>query len=83
MSVVEQIGDRLMCALRRIGLHDTDFAQATCGTIRLKLLKIGALVRISVRRVKIAMASACPAAQDWGRAAIRLAIAAIALASPA
>ena len=73
----------LMCALRRIGLHDTDFAQATCGTIRLKLLKIGALVRISVRRIKIAMASACPAAQDWGRAAIRLAIAAIARASPA
>ena len=67
----------------RIGLHDTDFAQATCGTIRLKLLKIGALVRISVRRIKIAMASACPAAQDWGRAAMRLAIAAIARASPA
>jgi hypothetical protein len=27
----------LLCALRRIGLHDTDFAKATCGTIRLKL----------------------------------------------
>ena len=73
----------LLCALRRIGLHDTAFAQATCGTIRLKLLKIGALVRISVRRIKIAMASACPAAQDWRRAAIRLAIAALARASPA
>jgi Transposase DDE domain group 1 len=73
----------LMCALRRIGLHDTDFAQATCGTIRLKLLKIGALMRISVRRIKIAMASACPAARDWRRAAIRLAIAALARASPA
>jgi len=73
----------LLCALRRIGLHDTQFAQATCGTIRLKLLKIGALVRISVRRIKIAMASACPAAQDWGRAAIRLALAALARASPA
>ena len=73
----------LLCALRRIGLHDTDLAEATCGTIRLKLLKIGALVRISVRRIKIAMASACPAAQDWGRAAIRLAIAALARASPA
>ena len=72
----------LLCALRRIGLHDTAFAKATCGTIRLKLLKIGALVRISVRRIKIAMASACPAAQDWGRAAIRLA-AANARASPA
>jgi hypothetical protein len=73
----------LLCALRRIGLHDTDFAQATCGTIRLKLLKIGALVRISVRRIRIAMASACPTAQDWGRAAVRLTIAAIARASPA
>src|SRR5216117_69466 len=73
----------LLCALRRIGLRDTDFANATCGTIRLKLLKIGALVRVSVRRIRIAMASACPAAQDWGRAAIRLAIAAIARASPA
>ena len=50
----------LMCALRRIGLAYTQFTNATCGTIRLKLLKIGALVRISVRRVTIAMASACP-----------------------
>jgi Transposase DDE domain group 1 len=50
----------LLCALRRIGLAHTQFASATCGTIRLKLLKIGALVRVSVRRVKIAMASACP-----------------------
>jgi hypothetical protein len=73
----------LLCALRRIGLHDTDFARATCGTIRLKLLKIGALVRISARRIRIAMASACPVAQDWRRAAIRLALAALARASPA
>ncbi len=73
----------LLCALRRIGLAETSFADATCGTIRLKLLKIGALVRISVRRVKIAMASACPAAQDWGRAARCLANAARARASPA
>jgi hypothetical protein len=50
----------LLCALRRIGLAHTHFAAATCGTIRLKLLKIGALVRISVRRVTVAMASACP-----------------------
>ena len=72
----------LLCALRRIGLQGSDFAKATCGTIRLKLLKIGAIVRVSVRRIKIAMASACPAAQDWGRA-IRLALAALARASPA
>ena len=50
----------LICALRRIGLAETTFADATCGTIRLKLLKVGALVRISVRRIRIAMASACP-----------------------
>jgi hypothetical protein len=73
----------LMCALRRIGLAETAFADATCGTIRLKLLKIGALVRISVRRIKIAMASACPTAEDWGRAARRLADTARARASPA
>ena len=73
----------LIGALRRIGLHDSALAEATCGTIRLKLLKIGALVRISVRRIRIAMASACPAAPDWGRAALRLAAAARARASPA
>jgi len=58
----------LICALRRIGLQNTQFAKATCGTIRLKLLKIGALVRISVRRIKIAMASACPYAHEFGLA---------------
>jgi Transposase DDE domain group 1 len=50
----------LLCALRRIGLAHTQFATATCATLRLKLLKIGALVRVSVRRVSIAMASAHP-----------------------
>jgi Transposase DDE domain group 1 len=47
-------------ALRRIGLRHTQFATATCGTIRLKLLKIGAQVRKSVRPITVAMASACP-----------------------
>jgi DDE family transposase len=50
----------LLCALRRIGLTHTQFAAATCATLRLRLLKIGALVRVSVRRVSIAMASAHP-----------------------
>ncbi len=44
----------------RIALVHTQFARATCGTIRLKLLKIGALVRTSVRRIKLAMPSAFP-----------------------
>ncbi len=73
----------LLCALRRIGLHHTPFANASCGTIRLKLLKIGALVRISVRRIKIAMASGCPAAPSWCDAAVRLNAAANARGSPA
>src|SRR4029450_7498501 len=50
----------LLDALRRIGLRHTQFAAATCGTPRPKLLKFGAQVRLSVRRIKIAMASACP-----------------------
>jgi hypothetical protein len=70
----------LMCALRRIALADTTFAEATCGTIRLKLLKIGARVCISVRRIKVAMASGCPEAAVWMHAAHRLAAA---RASPA
>jgi len=72
----------LLCGLRRIALHHTKFATATCGTIRLQLLKIGALVRISVRRIKFAMASGCPAAAIWGRAAARLNAAVGARASP-
>jgi len=62
----------LLCALRRIGLRHTQFAEATCGTIRLKLLKIGALVRISVRRVRFAMASGCPWQVEWALAHARL-----------
>jgi Transposase DDE domain group 1 len=66
----------LLCALRRIGLAYTQFAEATCGTIRLKLLKIGAQVRISVRRIKIAMASACPFQDAFALAHVRLSMAA-------
>jgi hypothetical protein len=66
----------LLCALRRIGLAHSRLAVATCGTIRLKLLKIGAQVRVSVRRVKIAMASACPYATEFALAYIRISAAA-------
>ena len=62
----------LLCALRRIGLAHTQFAEATCGTIRLALLKIGALVRRSVRRIKIAMASAHPYQNEFALAHTRL-----------
>jgi len=62
----------LIAALRRLGLAQTDFATATCGSIRRKLFKIGALVRISVRRVHVAMASACPYQTVFVRAHQRL-----------
>ena len=65
-----------LCALRRIGLAHTEFAEATCGSIGLKLLKIGALVRITVRRVKLAMASAHPHQDEFALAHARLSAAA-------
>ena len=50
----------LVESLRRVALRSTELADASCGTIRRKLLKIGALVTISVRRIKFTMASGCP-----------------------
>jgi hypothetical protein len=49
----------LMHALRRVGLAGTKLAKACANTIRLRLLKIGAVVTVSVRRVKLAMSEAC------------------------
>jgi len=70
------MGYVLICALRRIGLAHTQFARASCGTIRLKLLKIGALVRISVRRIKLAMSSTFPHQAEYRAAHAALAAAA-------
>jgi hypothetical protein len=50
----------LMNEMRRLGLAGTDLEQAQCGTIRLKLLKIGAQVRVTVRRVVVRLASSYP-----------------------
>jgi hypothetical protein len=50
----------LLEVIREFGLKGTEFARARCDTIRLRLLKIGALVRITVRRVWISMAESCP-----------------------
>ena len=50
----------LMSAMRRIGLAGTSMARAQCHTIRNKLLKIGARIRISARRIWISLASGCP-----------------------
>jgi len=56
----------LLQALRRLGLQGTSMAHAQCGTIRLKLLKIGARVRITARKVWISMASGSPSAEVFG-----------------
>jgi hypothetical protein len=50
----------LMHALRRLGLKNTDLARAQCQTIRLKLLKIGAQVRVTVRKVWLSLAGGYP-----------------------
>ena len=61
----------LFQALRR-ALHGTRLARATAGTLRLKLLKIGARVTVSMRRVKVAMDSAHPSAAAFARVHARL-----------
>ena len=55
----------LVESLRRLGLGTTQFARATVGSIRLKLLKIGALITISVRRVKLALSSGFPYKEEF------------------
>ncbi len=62
----------LMEAVRRLALAGTELANATAGTIRLKLLKIGAVVTVSVRRIKLAFASACPTKAIFALAVERL-----------
>ncbi|MEA3275374.1 MAG: IS1380 family transposase [Pseudomonadota bacterium] len=57
----------LLCALRRLGLQGTEMARAQCGSIRLKLLKIGARIRVSVRRIRISFSESYPGAQLFGQ----------------
>lgn len=57
----------LLAALRRVGLAGTRLASAQCHTIRLTLLKIGARIRITVRKVWIALATGCPHADLFAR----------------
>jgi hypothetical protein len=66
----------LLCALRRIGLQQTRFAKASCGSIRLALLKIGARLTTSARRIRFAMASGCPWQDDFRQAHVLLTAAA-------
>ena len=63
----------LMQTLRRIGLAGTEFAQAQVTTIRVKLLKIAARVKVSVRRIVFHLATSCPYQSLFRHAAQRLA----------
>ena len=58
----------LIQGLRRLGLAGTEMARAQCQTIRLKLLKIGAHIRVTVRKVWVSMASGSPYADVFARA---------------
>jgi hypothetical protein len=58
----------LLEALRRLGLAGTELAEAQCQTIRSKLLKIGGLVRVTVRKVWVKLSSGCPYAEIFRRA---------------
>lgn len=62
----------LVDALRRIALKHTQFATAAAQTIRLKLFKLGAQVRISVRRIHFAIASGCPNQAEFAMAYLYL-----------
>jgi hypothetical protein len=58
----------LMEALRRLGLKGTEWAQAQVDTIRLKLFKIGAIVRISIRRIILQLSSTYPWKELYAKA---------------
>jgi hypothetical protein len=63
----------LLEALRRLGLAGTGLARAQCQTIRSKLLKIGALVRVTVRKVWVKLSSGSPYAEIFRRVHANLA----------
>ena len=62
----------LLAGLRRLGLRGTALERATCGTIRLRLLKVGAQVVVSVRRVLFRLAGGWPLAGLFAQALKRL-----------
>jgi hypothetical protein len=62
----------MMQKIREIGLAGTKWARATCGSIRLRLLKIGAVVRVTVRRGWIHLSSAFPLAELFRTVMVRL-----------
>jgi hypothetical protein len=59
-------------ALRQFGLAQTELAQAQCETIRVKLLKLGAVVRVTVRKVWLSLSESYPLRELFGRVVERL-----------
>jgi hypothetical protein len=57
----------LVSGLRRVGLKGTELAEAQVSTIRTKLLKIGAQIRVTVRKVWVSMASSYPWQELYGQ----------------
>ena len=57
----------LVSSLRRLALQGTELAHAQCGTIRLRLFKVGAQIKISVRRVWVRLSSSWPWAELFER----------------
>ena len=64
----------LVEAIRRLALQGTELAKAQCGTIRLKLFKIGAIVVRNTRRIRLHLSSAYPYKSLFMHAAHRLAL---------
>ena len=70
--LVSSLAYSLIQAIRRRALQGTDMARAQAGTIRLKLLRIGAVVIRNTRRVSLHLSSACPDKALFHLAAARL-----------
>ena len=64
----------LLESLRRLGLEGTELAKAQCSTMRLRLLKIGAVIRISVRKVWVSLAGGYPYAELFRQILTRLSV---------
>ena len=70
--LLSSAGYVLLESLRRLGLKETQLEKAQCGTIRLKLLKIGARLSCSVRRVVLHLAGGYPLQDLFARVLWRL-----------
>ena len=68
----ERPGEVFCELLRRLGLAGSAMARCYCGTIRTRLLKIGARVRVTVRRIWVSLATAHPAEEVFAHAYERL-----------